>query len=127
MNLAERTEWYSSMTGLSKAQIGRYRRTPVKQWTTTADRKIGGTFRLIEKLALDPELTWDEWWKQVSPVLKDIHRWVAQAFDTVADFVDSLSKSITRVLKALKDLLIALGPYLPLITAIVGAKTLRLA
>jgi len=122
MNKAQLKDFYATKTGLSKADIKRYRDTPVNAWTTRADRKVGSTLRLLDRLAQDPNLSWDDWRKQAPVLLKAVHDWVRGILDTVASFVERIAAAAERVLAALTKVLTALEPYLPLLVVLLGRR-----
>ena len=122
MNATERTAWYADVSGFSKAEVARFRRAPVSRWTTTAERKIGGSIRMLERLADDPELTWKDWRKVASSVLATIACWVSGQFNAVKEFVSALADTVQQVWAFLKDVLTTLKPYLPLMMMLLDAK-----
>ena len=122
MNKVQLAEFYAKKTGLSKADIKRYRDTPVSGWTKRADRKLGSTLRLLDRLANDPDLSWEDWRKQSAVLLKAVYEWVHGMLDTVAGFVKRIAAAAERVLTAITILLTALEPYLPLLAILVGRR-----
>ena len=122
MNESQRTEFYANKTGLSKAAVKRYREAPVSSWSKRADRKIGSTLRLLDRLADDPELSWDDWRKQGAVLLKAVHEWISGVLDTIAEFVARMAAAAERVLAVLLKILTSLEPYAPLIVALLARR-----
>lgn len=119
MNVKERTNFYVEQTGLSRAAVERFRKTPVSGWSTTADRKIGSTIRAVERMAKEPELSWADWLRSAARLLVVVGKYVKGAFEVVADFAGRLADAAVRVLAALRPVLEsvaaiahALGPVL---------------
>lgn len=122
MNEAQRKDFYAKKTGLSKADIKRYRDAPVGSWTKRADRKIGSTLRFLDRLANDTDLSWDDWRKQGAVLLKAVHQWVHGMLDTIAEFVERIAAAAEKVLVALRKILVSLEPYAPLIVALFARR-----
>lgn len=126
MNVAERTQWYADQTGLSKAAITRYRRAPAREWTTGADRKISSTIKAVERMAADPELSWDDWARQAGRLLDVVYKWVSGVLDKVSEFVTRVANAVTKVVKALTKLLVAAKPLVAAIARLFGYEPKRL-
>lgn len=105
MNAAARTGYYAEATGLSRAKVNQYRKQPVSNWTTTADRKIGSTIRAAERLAQEPEITWDQWMEKTGQILSVVRAWISGAMDKVAHFVERIGRVARDVLNALSKVL----------------------
>ena len=128
MNESQRTGFYANKTGLSKAAVKRYRDAPVSSWSKRADRKIGSTLRFLDRLADDPDLSWDDWRKQGAVLLKAVHDWISGVLDTIADFVARIAAAAEKVMDALGRLLESLKDYLPILTVLAGGRlAVRLA
>jgi len=105
MNQQQRTAYYAKNTGLSKADVTRYRTARVNDWTTTADRRIGSTIRASERLAEDPDLSWSDWLSETKKLLHVIHDFIKGVLTTVAEFVERLAEAARRVLEVLGPIL----------------------
>lgn len=123
MNVEDRTAYYAAETGLSKAAVRRYRLKRVNDWTTTADRKIGGTIRAAERMAEDPDLSWSKWMRLTRQLLRVIREWVEELLDSVAAFAERLASAAEKVLAALERILQHAAPWAEVLTVLLIAAT----
>ena len=124
MNTSERDSFYAARTGLSRTAIVRFRRTPVGEWTTTADRRIGSSVRGLERMADNPEIPWAEWRRAAHDILATIRDFVRGVFDTAVSFAERLGSVIERVLLRLREVLEVAGPIVLGLAAIFGVRVL---
>lgn len=97
-NLRERVDLYVKRTGLPRATVNAFRKTPTKEFSSARDRRIGGAIRGLERLWRDPELSVELWLRIARGVLRAIRDFFNDTLTTVVQLGKRLAKVIGRAL-----------------------------
>lgn len=95
MELRERISYYARRTGLTRAAVDRYRRTPVAGWTRSSDRRISSSIRSLERVAANPDVTWGEWRTGAAKVVRLVREFLRRVLD-LATFVERVAAALKR-------------------------------
>jgi hypothetical protein len=94
----ERVDLYVERTGLSRAAVNAYRKTPTGEWTTARDRRIGRAIRGLERSWRDPEVSIELWLRIARGVTRAISEFLNDVITTIAQLGTRLAKVIGRAI-----------------------------
>ena len=96
--LRNRLDLYVEKTGLSRAKVNAFRKSPVNEWTRMSDRRIGRAIRGLERLWEDPEVTVERWARTARGVLRVIADFVNEVITTVVQLGERIADAISRAM-----------------------------
>lgn len=85
-------------TGLSRAAVNAYRKTPTNEWATLRDRRIGRAIRGLELLWRDPDVSIELWLRVARGVTRAIYDLINAVIKTVKRFTTRLAKVMGRAI-----------------------------
>lgn len=94
----ERVNLYVERTGLSRAAVNSYRKTPTNEWATLRDRRIGRAIRGLELLWRDPDVSIELWLRVARGVTRAIYDLINAVIKTVKRFTTRLAKVMGRAI-----------------------------
>jgi len=94
----ERVDLYVERTGLSRAAVNAYRKTPTSEWATLRDRRIGRAIRGMELLWRDPDVSVEMWLRIARGVTRAIYDLINAVIKTVSRFTSRLAKVMGRAI-----------------------------
>lgn len=92
--LRDRVDLYVKATGLTRAEVNDFRKTPTSEWTRASDRRIGRAIRGLERLWYDDDVTQELWRRTARGVLRAIRDFLAKKIDTVKALAARIASAI---------------------------------